>query len=197
MGTKKQKTEKDVKKIVVVIGKAPKEILIPKVTSLNEVTKAMIAISSIQRRKEEYRIKKQKQIDEITSRVAVSDEEADKEITVIFESIFRFAQENKIALTNHNRIRTVKLLTGKFGWRESPSSIHITNKKTVMESIQKLGLKNFIRYEPEIDKEAMLKEPDVAKTINGVSIKKPEMFFIKPTSINEEFEKRLTKISEE
>jgi phage host-nuclease inhibitor protein Gam len=197
MDTQNQDSKNEKKNIIVVIGKVPKEVLIPKVTSLSEVTRAMITISAIQQRKEEYRLKKQKQINGITAMIANSDEEADKEIAVIFESIFRFAQENKIELTNHNRIRTIKLLTGRFGWRESPSSVHITNKKTVLESITKLKLERFIRYEPEINKEAILKEPEIAKTINGVSIKKPEMFFIKPTSINEEFEKRLTKVSEE
>lgn len=192
-----EKSKAEIKKIIVVIGKTPKEILIPKITELKEVTQSMIAIGSIQRRKEEYRLKKQRQIDEITARIATSDEEADKEIAIIFESIHRFAKENKVELTNHNRIRTIKLLTGTFGWRESPSSVHITNKKTVLENIRKLKLERFIRYEPEINKEAMLKEPEIAKTIVGISIKKPEMFFVKPNSINEEFEKRLTKVAEE
>lgn len=50
-----------------------------------------------------------------------------------------------------------------------------------MEFLQRMGFDRFIRTRQEINKEALLNEPEVAKGIAGVTIKQGlEDFVIKP-----------------
>ena len=41
----------------------------------------------------------------------------------------------------------------------------------------------FIRVKREVNKEAMLEDPELAKTVRGVSITKREQFFVKPSEV--------------
>ncbi len=43
--------------------------------------------------------------------------------------------------------------------------------KTVIEACKSLGLTAFLRIKEEVNKEAMLADPDKARTIAGVTIK--------------------------
>ena len=51
----------------------------------------------------------------------------------------------------------------------------------ILESLLNLGLFRFIRTKEELNKEAMLAEPDIARSISGVTIREGvEEFVIKP-----------------
>ena len=53
-----------------------------------------------------------------------------------------------------------------------------------MESLRTLGLHRFIRTKDEVNKEAMLNEPELAATVAGVSvIKGKEDFAITPFEV--------------
>jgi len=85
------------------------------------------------------------------------------------------------------------LPTGFFGWRSTPPAVSLKNIKAVLKKLKELGLKRFIRIKEEPDKEAMLKEPEVAKSVKGVSITQYEEFFIKPLELEVEIVKKLAK----
>ena len=51
----------------------------------------------------------------------------------------------------------------------------------ILESLRNSGLFRFIRTKEELNKEAMLAEPDIARSISGVTIREGvEEFVIKP-----------------
>ena len=55
-------------------------------------------------------------------------------------------------------------------------------------------MKRFIRVKEEINKEAMLKEPELAETVRGVSITQREEFIVKPTEIEIEIVSSVEKL---
>ena len=57
----------------------------------------------------------------------------------------------------------------------------------------KRRLKQFIRVKQEVDKEAMLKEPDVAKSVKGVTIGQHEEFMVKPAELELEITSDVSK----
>ncbi|EJS83261.1 host-nuclease inhibitor protein, partial [Pasteurella multocida subsp. multocida str. Anand1_buffalo] len=60
-------------------------------------------------------------------------------------------------------------------------SVAIRGADAVLEFMQRMGFDRFIRTKNEINKEALLLEPEVAKGIAGVTIKQGvEDFVIKP-----------------
>lgn len=95
-----------------------------------------------------------------------------------------WAEANRPALTQDGRSKTVKLAAGEIAWRQLPPSVTIKGVPAVLAALIKLGLRRFVREKLEIDKEAMLKEPDVAVTVPGVSIgSKGEEFVVTPVAV--------------
>src|SRR5690349_1699492 len=56
--------------------------------------------------------------------------------------------------------KTAKLATGELSWRTTPPSVRVTSADVVLETLKRLGLDRFIRTKDEIDKTAILSEPD-------------------------------------
>lgn len=91
-----------------------------------------------------------------------------------------WAEANRIALTRDGRTKTIKLAAGEFSWRTRPPSVRITGEGIVIEALKRMGLERFIRRKEEVDKNAILADPDAVRDIKGVSIKQGEDFIIKP-----------------
>lgn len=121
----------------------------------------------------------------------------EEQISKLVEGLFVFAEGSREKLTDGGKRKTVELPTGLFGWRLTPPAISIRDIKSVLAKLKELGLKYFIRVKPaeeEINKEAMLKEPELAKTVRGVSITQREEFIVKPTEIEIEIVSSVEKL---
>lgn len=97
------------------------------------------------------------------------------------EGLKMWAEANRTALTGGDKTKTVDLGTGVLKWRLRPPSVRITGLEAVVERLKTLGLLRFLRTREEIDKEAMQREPDVARTVAGVAIGSAgEDFIVEP-----------------
>lgn len=81
-----------------------------------------------------------------------------------------WAEANRAALTADGKTKTVQLATGDVAWRQLPPSVRITKLPEVIAALHRLGLGRFLRTKVEVDKQAMLKEAEVATTVPGVTI---------------------------
>ena len=81
-----------------------------------------------------------------------------------------WADANRDALTENGKRKYADLGTGKIEWRFAPPRVSIRGLEEVIVRIKTLGLTAFLRTREEIDKEAMLRDPDKARLIQGVSI---------------------------
>lgn len=89
--------------------------------------------------------------------------------------------ETHRAELTQGRGKTANLVTGEVSWRQRPPSIAIRGVESVLDALRSLGLHRFIRTKEEVNKDAMLNEPDIAATVAGVSVRKgAEDFVIKP-----------------
>lgn len=94
-----------------------------------------------------------------------------------------WAEANRDLLCQGGR-KSVALATGEIGWRARPPSVRISGVEAVIERIRALNLLRFLRVKTEVDKAAMLSEPDVAADIEGVSIASAgEQFFVSPAGL--------------
>ena len=66
--------------------------------------------------------------------------------------------------------KTANLVTGEVSWRQRPPSVAIRGADTVMETLQRMGLERCVRTKNEVNKEAMLNEPDAVRGIAGITI---------------------------
>lgn len=102
-----------------------------------------------------------------------------KEVDSLFEGIFIFAQAHQNELTNNGKNKTVNFPNGTIFWRRNPPSVFLRNVKEIINFCKERGLPQFIRVREEVNKEAMLADPETASKIKGVKIVQKEEFGVK------------------
>lgn len=104
-----------------------------------------------------------------------------EQVAALTEGLKTWAEANRDTLTRGDRTKTADLGTGTVSWRLKPPSVRLTGVERVIEAIRKLGLVAFLREKTEVNKEAMLADPEKARLVAGVSIgSEGEEFIVEP-----------------
>jgi len=111
-------------------------------------------------------------------------EEAIRSITA---GVHTWAEANRDSLTHGGKVKTADLMTGEIRWRVTPPSCKVVRIKEAMEELKQRVLSRFIRTKEEINKEAILADPDAIKGCAWITIEQSEEFVIVPfeTSLEE------------
>lgn len=91
-----------------------------------------------------------------------------------------WCEANRDSLTQGGKTKTAAFTTGEIQWRMRPPSARITGAEAVMDVLRKLGLGRFIRTKDEVNKEAILNEPEAVAHVPGISISQGEDFVVTP-----------------
>lgn len=96
-----------------------------------------------------------------------------------------WCEANRVALTNDGKVKFHDFGTGRINWRMRPPKVSIRGVEAALEACKTLGLKKlFVRTKEELNKDAMLADPDKARLIVGVSISSEgEDFVIEPLEL--------------
>lgn len=88
---------------------------------------------------------------------------------------------NRDEITNDGKVKFAKFGNGEVKWRTRPPRVSVRGIDTVLENLRALGLGKFIRIKEEINKDAILNEPDQAKGVAGITIgSEGEDFVVEP-----------------
>lgn len=114
----------------------------------------------------------------------------------LFAGLQLYCDANRQQLLGNSGLKTVEFPTGTVSWRHKPPKVSLSGEADdIIAAIHdaagnaiKRGDKetsyaflNFIRNKQEVDKESMLKNPDLARTVAGVKIGRGgEVFEIEP-----------------
>ena len=148
--------------------------------SRDEVNEAIAKLGRLQR--DRVRIETVMN-DEIATVKAKHDAEAKPlgdEIAELTKGLHLWCEANRASITQDGKVKFHEFATGVVKWRMRPPSIAIRGADAVLSTLKKLGLSRFIRTKEEVDKEAMLKEPEIAKQVGGVTISQKEDFVVVP-----------------
>ncbi|MCJ8142936.1 host-nuclease inhibitor Gam family protein [Ancylobacter sp. A5.8] len=107
-------------------------------------------------------------------------------VTALTEGLKVWAEANRAALTNGGKVKTANLVTGILSWRNLPPKVGLRKVEDVIAAITRMGLgKKFLRTKQEVDKEAMLKDPEKARTVPGVTVGSAgEEFIVEPFEVD-------------
>lgn len=104
----------------------------------------------------------------------------------LFKGLQLYCDANRPTLTGNDRNKTVDFGTGKVSWRVNPPRVNLRGKvEDVIARIKSGGeqFHDFLRATFEIDKVAMLRNPNLAEKIDGVKIVSAgETFTVEPFS---------------
>ena len=171
-----------------------KKAVIPVPKSLDEAAKFLAEIGQEQRATDKIRSGLNAAVDKLKDKAMSDDAPHQEKISQLVEGLFSYAEAHRDELTDGGKRKTVEVPTGTFGWRMTPPAVSLRDVESILENLKALKLKRFIRTKEEIDKEAMLKEPDVAKTVKGVSIGQHEEFIAKPAELEVEIATKVDKL---
>lgn len=167
-------------------------IAVPK--SLDEAAQFLTQIGKEQRVIDKIRSDLNTKVDRLKAKVMAGAKPHHDTISQLVEGLFVYAEAHREELTDSGKRKTVEVPTGIFGWRMTPPAVSLRDVKSILESLESLGLERFIRTKKEINKEAMLEEPKIARTVKGVFISQHEEFIVKPTEVEVEIATQVDKI---
>jgi phage host-nuclease inhibitor protein Gam len=103
------------------------------------------------------------------------------EIDQLQKGIQAYCEAHRDELTNGGKTKSANLITGDVMWRQKPPSVRIKAADAVIEALKRLGLGRFVRTKDEVNKEAILNEPDAVRGVAGISfVTGEEQFEISP-----------------
>lgn len=104
-----------------------------------------------------------------------------EEIARLIEAIKQFCNGHRDGLTLGGKRKHYEFGMGRVAWRRRPPKVNLRAKKKILDALKQLGLSQFIRLTEDIDKEAMLRNPELATKVPGVGIgSEGEDFVVKP-----------------
>ena len=91
-----------------------------------------------------------------------------------------YCEANRDVLTQGEKIKTHRFASGEVKWRMRPPSVAIRAADAVIDALKGLGLGRFVRTKEEVNREAILAEPEAVVAIKGITITQKEDFVVTP-----------------
>lgn len=92
------------------------------------------------------------------------------QLKTLQEGVQGYCEAHRVELTDGGKVKTANLITGEVQWRQRPPSVSIRGQEAVIDLIKRLGLTKFIRTKEEVNKEAVLNEPDEVRGVAGLNV---------------------------
>ncbi|HWP00029.1 MAG TPA: host-nuclease inhibitor Gam family protein [Methylococcus sp.] len=109
-------------------------------------------------------------IAEITAAHQPCIDEIRVEIKSLQTGIQTWCEAHRDELTEGGKVKTGHFITGDVQWRQRPPSVVIRGVDAVIEVLKRMDLTRFLRVRTEIDKQAILNEPEAVKGVPGLTI---------------------------
>ncbi|MDX9862179.1 MAG: host-nuclease inhibitor Gam family protein [Rhodospirillales bacterium] len=157
-----------------------KALTIPAPQSRDECSAAIARLGTLQRERQRIEADMNDRLAEIKDACEGRAKPIGDEIGALARAIQAFCEANRASLAGE-KVKYHRFAAGAINWRRRPPKVTVRGAATVIAALRRLGLDRFIRVKEEVNKEAMLAEPEVASGVAGVSIgSEGEDFVITP-----------------
>lgn len=91
-------------------------------------------------------------------------------LDVLQDGVQAYCEAHRDELTNGGKVKSANLITGEVMWRQKPPSVRISKADVVIDTLKRLGLGKFVRSKEEVNKDAILNEPDEVRGVAGITV---------------------------
>ena len=91
-----------------------------------------------------------------------------------------WCETHRAALTQDGKVKFAHLASGDVKWRMTPPKVVIRAVDVVLDYLKQAALDRFIRLKEEVNKEAILAEPEAVAHIKGITVTQKEEFIVIP-----------------
>lgn len=153
----------------------------------DQVVEAVAEIGRCQRERARIQAAMNDEIATIKQRFEEEARPHAEKITELSSGVHTWCEAHRDDLTRNGKTKTATLPSGEVRWRMRPPSVSVRGLDKVLQALKDLKLTRFIRTKEELDKEAVLAEPEAVQHIKGLTITQGEDFVIVPfeTSLEE------------
>ncbi len=93
-----------------------------------------------------------------------------EQIKTLQDGVQAYCEAHRDDLTNGGKVKTANMITGEVQWRQRPPRVSVRGADNVIDMLKRLGLTRFIRTKDEINKDAVLEEPDEVRGVAGLTV---------------------------
>ncbi len=147
------------------------------IASLAEANTVLVKIGELDREMETVKTELEASMAQMreVANTEIAPMEAERER--LEKSLEIFAKQHRTTLLVDEK-KSVVLPGGEFGWRLPPTKVVLTGgEKKAIETLTALDLKQYLRFNPEVNREALLEH---RPAIEGVRYSQKENFYVKP-----------------
>lgn len=155
-------------------------VAFPVPASREEVSEYISAIGIAQRERARIEALMNDELSTIKQKYEQMAEPYNREITARSGGIQVWCEANRSVLLKGDA-KTAGFPAGEVQWRKRPPSVVVRGAEAVIATLKRLGLSDFVRTKEEINKDAILNEPEKVQGVAGITFSKDkEDFVIKP-----------------
>lgn len=91
-----------------------------------------------------------------------------------------WCEAHRDEITNGGKRKSCSMSSGEVKWRMRPPSVAVRGVEAVIDALKSLGLTRFLRVKEEVNREAILADPEAAAAVRGITVSQREDFVIVP-----------------
>lgn len=91
-------------------------------------------------------------------------------LTSLQQGVQTWCEAHRDTLTGGGKSKSYSFITGSVMWRMRPPSCTVRGAESVIDTLKRLRLARFIRIKEEVNKEAILNEPQAIAGVAGLSV---------------------------
>lgn len=152
--------------------------------SRDEVNEAIARIGLLQRERERIQADMNDELAKVRLRFEELATPLNEQIMGLTQGVHTWCEAHRLELTRSGKTKFYDFAAGEIKWRLRPPRVSLQSAENVLETLKRLGLTRFIRVKEQLNKEAMLAEPEVVSGVAGVKIEQSEDFVIVPFGSN-------------
>ncbi len=139
--------------------------------SRDEVAADIKKIGDLQRARQELVAVMNDALANVTAEAQPRIDALAQQIDALQRGVQTWCEANRDALTHGGKTKTADFITGTVSWRQRPPSVSVRGVEVVLDTLRRMGLARFIRTKEEVNKEAVLNEPDAVRGVAGLTVK--------------------------
>jgi phage host-nuclease inhibitor protein Gam len=148
--------------------------------SRDEVVEAIAEIGRRQRERQRLEATMNDELAAIKQKYEEDAAPANEKIRELSKGVQAWCEANRAELTQAGKVKHANLPSGEVKWRMRPPSVAVRGVEAVIDLLKRMNLGRFVRSKEEINKEAILLEPDAVAQVPGIKITQAEDFVIVP-----------------
>lgn len=172
-----------------------KTAALPTPTTREAAEQLLGEIGQLQRRAGAIEIRMNDKLAEIKTQHEQEAAPLNEDIQRKLKALCAWAEVNRDNLLD-GRGKTAKLASGEISWRQRPPSVRLSGAEAVIEMLKRMRLHDLIRSKEEVNKDAVLENPDRVKGIKGITVVTGvEDFVAKPYESELEIAEPITRLA--